>query len=344
MSGTDTVQTQALVVLATQYRDDLVKQINRRSALMRVLRIIKGEGPNCAFVAEGDGMVAEGFAEGAEQENYGSDAQASAVLNWGRARSAFHITGTAMAAAASSLNPTGNLDLWLNNMKSATGKLASLINGKLFAGTTSDTTGIFGLNHAIGSVTNEYAGINRTTSGNAYFRPYLVTPGTATKPTLALIRTDLGAIYDQCGLTPDLAFCSTAVYNAIGGLFDATRREVREITTARGLIQLNGGFTGIEFDGCVFLKDKDCTANAIHYVNTEHVYLKYLPPKMPTMSQSISMAFDDGYGMIPAGITFESLAHTGDSYKAAGKSYLQLVVDRPNSCGTRTNIDTAASV
>lgn len=335
----DTLQTQALIVLATRYRDEIVAQINRRSTLLRLIRIERGGGPNCAFVAEGDGMVAEGFSEGADQANFGSDAQASCVLPWGRARSAWHISGSAMSSAATSDNPLGNVDMWLRNMRNAASKLTSFINGAMFTGVSGGATGIIGLMDAIGSTTNTYAGIDRSVSGNAYFRPYVVDPGTPTTITLANIRTDIGAIYDQCGENPDLALCSTDVFNFIGSLFDATRRETREVTTARGKVTLEGGFAGIEFDGVVFLKDKDCTANTIHYLNSNHVVGRYQQPKLPPMDNALADApANDGFGVLPIGITFEALAQTGDSYKAFGKSYIQLVVDRPNACGTRKNV------
>jgi hypothetical protein len=47
---------------------------------------------------------------------------------------------------------------------------------------------------------------------------------------------------------------------------------------------------------------------------------------------------NDGFGPIPLLMTLEPLAKTGDSDKYSVKTYLELKVDRPNSCGVRKNV------
>lgn len=335
----DTAQTLALITLAQMYRGDVVRQINRRSQALKILQIRPGEGKNVAFVPEGDGAVAENYSDGADAANFGSDAQASATLSWGQYRANFHVTGLAMAAAATSASPMGNTALWVRNMMNGAAKLASTINGGLFTGAGTGTL-IAGFDVAIGNDSNTYAGIDRSSGSNAYFRPTVIDPGTLTAPTFALIRDDLRKIYEASGENPDVAFVPPAVFNAIGGLFDGTRRQVDQIQTARGNIRLDFGFQAVEIDGTMFVKDKDAGANKIYYVNTNHCHVEYLPPKLPPAAAALAqqVAADDGFGMVPLGMMYEVLAQLGDSYRAQVKSYIQLVVDRPNAFGVRKNV------
>lgn len=337
----DVPQTLALITLAQNYAGDIQRQTNRKAVALRTLRMVKGEGKNVALVAESDGAFAENYADGADASDFGSDAQAPAVLSWGLYRSNFRVTGLAQAAARTSMTPAGNVQLWARNMVNATGKLASTLNAATFTGTGSNA--MIGLNEAIGSTTNTYASINRSTAGNEYWRPYVADPGVATALTLAQIRTDLAGIYNQCGETPDLAFCGPALFNKVVGLFEATRRQVDIVNTPRGPIRLDSGYQTVEVDGTLFVKDKDAvgsgTGDWIYYVNSDAVEYEYLPAVVPAQAQPLmQMMADDGFGALPLGVNFEMLAKNGDSDRAMAKLYLQLCVRRPNACGVRKNV------
>lgn len=339
----DNPQTLALIVVAQNYRGNIVRQINRKAALLKLLQIKQGSGANCAWVPEQDGMVAENYADGADVANLGSDAQSGAILPWGLYRSNFHVTGLAAAVGASSSTPIGNVGLWGRNMVNASGKLASTINAALYNGAGTGTT-IAGCGVAFGSVTNTYATINRTPAGGAFWRPIVTDPGSPTLPTLASIRAHIGLIYDACGEVPDIAMCPTSIWNTVGGLFDPTRHYVQEVTTAKGKIMLDAGYEGLVVDGTVFFKDKDATASAIQFINTNHHWIEYLPPDMPGIEGVLAQRIpaNDGFGDIPLGFVCERLAKNGDSERAMMKSYLQQVNDRPNSCGVMLNVASAS--
>src|SRR5690606_27861111 len=104
----DVPQTLELITLAQAYRGDIVRQINRRTTLLKLLRITRGEGKNLAWVAESSGHIAENYSEGAPTANFGSDAQAPATLSWGLYRAPIHVTKLAQDAAATSSTPQGN--------------------------------------------------------------------------------------------------------------------------------------------------------------------------------------------------------------------------------------------
>lgn len=336
----DAAQTLALITLAQNYRDDIVRQINRRTMLLRLLPIVKGEGKNVSFATEADGQVAENFADGADATNFGADAQASAVQGWGLYRGLIHVTGLAQAAAATSRTPVGNLSLWARNTINASAKLASTINKDLFGGAGTGTL-IAGLDVAIGSTSNTYYGIDRSNGANAYFRPTVVDPGVLTAPTFALIRDDIRQIYEASGENPDVAVCAPAVFNKIGSLFDSTRRQIDQVMTARGAVRLDFGFQALEVDGTLFVKDKDATANQIYYLNTNHVRIEYLPAVQPPGVPAGAAPANDGFGPVPLGMTYEMLAKLGASDRAQVVSMLQLVVDRPDACGVRLNVSTS---
>lgn len=340
-------QTLALTMLAQMYRGDTVRQINRQCSTLKLLPIVRGSGKNIAWVPEADGATAANYADGADAADFNSDVQASAILPWGLYRSNFIVSGLAMAAAASTGSPVGNTDLWGRQCANAATKLASVINAAVHAG-AGTTTLIAGFAVALADATNTYAGINRATGGNEYFRPSISDPGSPTIPTFASIRKHQGLIYDACGEMPDVAFCPTAVFDTIGSLFDGNRQYlVNTVETARGKVSLDAGYEGISFNGTVFVKDKDAVANKIIFVNTRHTRIEYLPPAMPGLELALAklaekgiVAPNDGFGMVPLSIVFEALAKAGDADKAQAKAYLQLVCDRPNTGGAMLNVGT----
>jgi hypothetical protein len=335
----DIPQTLSLITLAQQYRGDVVRQINRRTVFLKMVKIVPGEGKNVAWAPEADGQIAENYSEGADATNFGSDAQASAILSWGLYRGNIHVTKLAMDTAKTSGTPMGNRMLWARNLVNASAKLATVLNKDCFSGAGTGTL-IFGLDGAIATDNNTYAGIDRTVGANAYWKPTKIDPGVLTAPTFALIRDDIRQIYEACGENPDLALCQPAVFNKVGSLFDATRRQIDEIMTARGKIRLDFGYQALEVDGMMFVKDKDATANRIYYINTDHLELQYLPDSNMSGLPQFEVEADDGFGQVPLGMTYEMLAKNGPSERAEVLATIQLVVNRPDACGARLNVST----
>jgi hypothetical protein len=257
-------------------------------------------------------------------------------LPWGLYRSNFKVGDLARATAKSSRTPTGLLRLWARNMMNAITKNASTINRGLFSG--SGANAIVGLDTALDD-SNLYAGVDRSQPQNAGFRSTVIDPGQPTAPTVAGIRDDLRQVFERSGVQPELAVTTPAIYNKVGAAFDDSRRRVQDITTARGQIRLDGSVGGIEVDGCVFLRDKDCTPGRINYLNTDAIHVEYLPQdtdvEVPGMTQEQT---DDGFGTVPLGMVAEPLAKTGDAMKAHVKVFLQLVVEAPHMCARRRNV------
>lgn len=335
----DTPVTTSLLVLETKYRNDIVSQINRMSVLARLLRVVPAETTFPQWVAASDAAVAESYAEGADVSNYGSDSQAQALMTWGKYRSNFHVTGTAQRVAGVSQTPASNQNQIARRMIESSSKLASTINGALYSGSTSNE--IIGLATAIGSTSATYAGIDR--SSNAYWRPYVVDPGSLTAITLATVRKDIRSIYEQSGLTPNLGVCSPGVFDALAEMFDPTRRYNMDIVNGgRGPVTLNGSARAIDIEGCVFVRDKDCTANAIYYLNTDYIELEVLPPPpaFQAMIERAGVQAEDGFGVLPLGFELQRIAKAGDSERFSMVTNLQLKVLKPHAFGTRKNVQT----
>lgn len=328
--------TLSLVTLAQEFRSDVVRQINRRTATLKMLRIVPGEGKNIAWVPEFDGAFTENYAEGADVSTYGGDAQSSAILTWGLYRSNFAVSNLAMDASSSSSSPDGNRQLWARHLVNGSAKLAAQLNTEIFAGPGTGTR-MAGLGVAVDS-SGTYATIDKAVTTD--WQSYEVN-GSPTAVTFALIREDLRQIYEKCGETPDMAVCTPTVFNKIGALFDATRRQLDSVRGPVGPVKLEFGFQALEVDGTVFFRDKDCTTDSIYYLNSDHVEIQYLP----SASQQLLIEAaggethaDDGFGSVPLGFKYEMLAKTGPAEKAEILWTGNLVVDRPNTCGKRTAV------
>jgi hypothetical protein len=338
----DNLTSLSLLTLAQVHRGDVVRQINRSVQLLKMIPIVQGSGKNVAWPVEKDGALAEAYSEGADAVNFGGDVQAQAILTWGLYRANPHATSLALDAAASSYDPDGNKSFWARTIVNHSAALAEKINGECFTG--AGTTGLIcGLDEAICKDDNIYAGINRVTGGNEYWKPTVVDPGAPTAPTFALLRDDVRVIYTACGRNPDLAVCSPAVFNKIGSLFDATRRNIEVVNTARGGVKLDMGFQALELDGMFFIKERQATASRIYYLQTDLMELCVLPSADQRMLMSVGaldVSANDGFGPVPMSFHYEMLAKTGASEKAQILSNSQLVVRRPNAFGCRKNVST----
>jgi hypothetical protein len=331
--------TAIFAVLSQNVRPNVVRTYNRRSTLMKTLRIEQGEGKNICWDWESDGAIAETFSDGEDVVNFGTDDLNQATLPWGLYRSNFKVGDLARAAARSSRTPTGLLRLWARAIMNAISKNASVINKGLFAGRGANS--IIGLDDALDDA-NIYAGVDRSLPQNAGFRATLIDPGQPTKPSIAAVRDDLRLSFERSGIQPDLAITTPSIYNALGGRFDESRRRVQDITTARGTIRLDGSVGGIEVDGCVFLRDKDATPGSIYYLQTDVVRIEYLPQDMEVeVPGTTQQQTDDGYGTVPLGMVVEPLAKTGDAMKSHVKVFLQMAVEAPHMCARRLNVASA---
>lgn len=325
--------------LAQVYRPKTIRTFNAHSVLLRMLEKRRGSGKNCAWTWEGDGAIGENYTDGQDVSNLGNDSKNAAVLSWGMYRSSFSITDLALSVAASSHSPQDLVQLVAREFENASRKLASSINDEGYDGLGTGTL-ICGLDVALDDA-NTYAGVNRSTGGLEGFRASVFDEGSPTPISIEMVREDLSAVYDACGEQPGLAFLKTDLWNAMANKFQNVRRFNQDVISVGGRqITLDASVGAIEVDGCVFVKDKDATANTIYYINPSYVRFEYLPfgPMDQMMAQSKSIGLDDGFGAIPLGMMVKPLAAAGAAEKVTCEVQLQLVVEKPSACGRRVNV------
>lgn len=339
----DTPQTLALITaaLAQMYRPRIVKQINRRSVLLRILPIRRGAGKNVAWDVEEDGAFAENFSDGAAVADYGSDNLAPATIPWGLLRANWRITDLAKAAARTTGNPADIVSLFARNLNSASSKLTKRINGQLYTGTGASNQ-LAGFKQVVIRDDNTYAGIDRTDSANAYFRGNVIDLGGAGL-TLARARNAIGdTIYSASGEQPTIGMAPPTVFNYLGSLFQEQRRytdTVRVLNTPRGEIKLDASIGTIEIEGCTIIKDVDAPASEIQLINPEYCAVEYLPQTDDSemADEVMEASAQDGYGPIPLGFVIKKLAVQGASSPYSMQAFLQLACERPNALGRIAN-------
>lgn len=337
-----------MLVLAQQYRGDVVRQVNRKAITLSLLKVEEDVGKNVAWAFETSGAVARYIPEGADTTVFAGDAQSAAVLSWAIVESPIYVSNLMVDAAASSGTPEGNVDTWARQAANSCHVAASLINVDLFQGDGTDASSnqsIVGFDTII-SATTAYAGVTRTGNAAPLINGNVFDPGTPTKPSLNLIRQDLASIYVASGHRPDLALCSPAVFNTIVAQFDSsTRYEVETVNVAKGAVKLDGGRPAVSFDGCFFVEDKDAvgtsdtsTVGSIYYVNTDFTSLRVLPPANVPQQVKQSLRANDGFDDLLLNFKFERLAKLGASERARLEATVQLRCTRPNALGVRRNV------
>jgi hypothetical protein len=326
--------------LAQNYRDRTVRTFNARSVLLKLLEKRKCDGKNHAWTWEGTGALAENFTSGQDVSNYGYDTKHNAILTPALSRSNGFIADDVASVAANSQLSGGFTRLVVREFENCVRKMSSYLNQQGYSGLGTGTL-ICGLDVALDDA-NTYAGVNRSTGSLAGFRSSIFDPGVLTAPTIAMLRSDISTVYDACGEVPNLAVCSTAVWNKIAALFTELRRFNQDVMNLGGRqIAMDASVSAIELDGTMFVKDKDATANTIYYLNTDYVRWEYIPlgPGMDDLQkQGRTMGLDDGYGAIPLGMWVKPLATTGAAEKFTMEVQANLVVEKPNACGKRLNV------
>lgn len=349
------VTSLSMLLLAQQYRQDLVRQANRRAVTLSILRKSIGAGKNVPIPFELSGQTAAAYIEGADTGTPTPDSQVGGVLNWGLYEAPIGLTNLAADAAGSTTaGPDGNQDAWGRQLANGGAAAISVVNQALYVGTGSGGSSeptIVGFETAV-ATSGTYGGLDRGTY--TLLQGNVTDPGAATDLTVAQIRADLAACYTRGGSRPDLGFCKPAVFNKIVGLLDPNRRlETETVQAAGSPVVLAYKVSTVNIDGCTFVEDKDAgissdstTVGSITYVNSDYVEVDLL---MPGLNRSAYQALagkgllnaSDGMTTLGMSLYYEPLAKTGSAFKARVALTAQLKCLRPNALGIRKNINLA---
>jgi hypothetical protein len=342
-----TVDTAAIAAALNQmYEDQLASQINRATVLAQIIPVETAKGKNVAWPVRLGTATASAIEDGANVTVFNSDEKKNAVLDFATYHDAFGVSGRALSAAANSGGPADLADLFDEHIMEASERLASKLNQEMYSGTGgSAPETIAGLNSVALTATGEYGGLDRTTYPQ-WAATVDANGGTPRALSLDLMRRVRRLIYVASGKKPDIIVCDPFQHEAYGKLMGQQRRYVQEVTVRGQLIKLDGGYQVLEFDGIPVLEDKDAPAGKMFFLNTSQCRIRVLPDAASRFGQGstgLKGTEEEQMGMPAAKLTgrIQPLAVTGDMFKFAVFTYLQLQVRTPNSCGVLADLATS---
>jgi hypothetical protein len=294
-----------------------------------IARLAKDEvlGQNMTWDVETTGAAVETFNDGDDVTVYSADDIVKPTLALQGLRTNVRV-GHQVMATAQNAGPRALGKLFDRTLMNGLRKFGSVANQAVFAGNAS----MIGLASAIDN-TGLYAGVDRSTV--AQFRALKSDPGTPTALTLAQVRQDLSDIYDACGEVPPLGVASSSVFNKFAALFSEFRR-INQATNDMGDRTLDFTVDAIELDGCLFIKDKDCTASAIYYLNPNYIDIGYL--KQVDRPGALPIRVNSNQGEFDLGLMYYDLGRNGAAERGTIEGFLQMAVRKPNAMGKRVNI------
>jgi hypothetical protein len=336
-------------VLTTIFLDDITNNINRACVLPQVLPVKFGRGKNIYWANRFTNTTAytgAAAADGATVSYYNTDIKVPAYLEYTTYMDAVAIGGRAQAAAASAGNPAELADLLGEEIGEGIRRLSLAIATDFYTGTGASNQ-LQGLYSTTGSTygallaTGTYAGIDRSTytewacnvdAGSSVNRAL----------TVELMRDMRRKIYVASGERPDLIVTDPIQFEKYGQLLGTNRRLVQEVTMRGQKITLDGGFMALDFDGIPVIEDALHPANKMSFLNTRYCYITQLPFYSPqpndmgevTLTGTPEEQF--GAGNIKLSARIKHLAESGDVLKLQIITYPQIVVRRPNACGSIT--------
>ena len=307
--------------------DDVIRTFNAHARTVARLTKDRVVGQSMVWDAETTGAAIETFNDGDDVVNYSGDDIVKPVLALQGLRTNIRVGHQALATAANA-GPAGLGKLFSRTIQNGMRKFGSVLNQAVFAGNGS----FVGLSSAL-DITGLYAGVDRATV--TQWRAKKADPGTPTALTLAQVRQDLSDIYDQCGEVPPLGTMDSTTFNKFAALFSEFRR-INQQSGDRGPRTLDFTVDAIELDGCLFYKDKDCTANTIYYLNPNYIDIGFMP--QVDRPGALPIRVDSDQGEFDIGLMYYDLGRNGAAERGTIEGFLQMAVRKPNAMGKRVNI------
>jgi hypothetical protein len=336
-------------ILTTIFADDITTNIQRACVLPQVLPIKYGRGKNISWVARftnNSGYTNGAVADGDDVATFNSDTKVAATLQYTTYIEAVSVGGRAQASAAAAGNPAELADLVGEEVGEGVQRLALAIATAFYTGTgaSSQLQGLYsttGTTYGALLGSGTYAGISRSTYSEWACN---VDAGSSVNRALTvdLMRDMRRTIYVASGMRPDLIVTDPIQFEKYGQLLGNNRRYVQDVTLRGEKITLDGGFMALDFDGIPVVEDNLHPAGKMSFFNTSQAYITQLPffrPQFNDMGEVMLAGTPEeqfGAGNIKLGARIKHLAESGDALKLELISYPQIVVRRPNSCGSIT--------
>lgn len=321
--------------LSLTFQPKLARQWNRMARTLAMLEAKPGQGKSVNWDVSLSGQTAATYTEGDDVASGELliDAKQPAVLAWGLYRNAFGLTEHQIEAAMNSKDTAEELTQLLEeSVFESHAALASILNAAVFAGTGSGA--LVGLDAAL-ITSGTYGGIDVGTYPT--FASTVNANGAVPRAlTIDLMNTVESSIFTASGHRPDVIVTTPAIHAKYKGLFEPIRRVVGD---SPGAYDTSVQDDMVYFMGIPVIRDKDCPAGKMYFLNRSAMHIAYMPPTN----------FGDAFGFVvrmgsgeaggdgevnQSGLPFaiKALAKTGTSVKFFVKSTCQLVVRHPNRC------------
>jgi hypothetical protein len=331
----------------------LITLWNRSAVIAAILEAQAGASHNCAWDVEASQttQLPDTVAEGADMAaaEMQSDLNDAAKLGWADYRTGFNITQRTFDAAASSGGVTADalVDLFEQRLVSKSAALLSKINKDIYAGTgtsaVSSQPNIVGLFGGATDATGTYATLARGTY--AEWAGYVsANGGTPRALTLALMALAERNVFINCGETSTHIFVSPGTYSKYEGFFTNVMRISGD--SGAGAQAYSAGASSLHYKGIPIIRDKDCPAGKMLFMNANHVKVKFLPPagksKDAVMSEMRTLSGKGHDAPVTAtAIPFrvEILAKNGSATRVSLWTTIQLATLKPNAFAQVLDID-----
>jgi len=337
--------------LNTIFEDDLASQINRATVGAKILPKKTVQGKSINWDARLGTAVGTAESDGAVISTYNSDTKAPATLYVATYQDSFKLDGRAVASAANSGGPAALVDLFGEHVMESSERVASKVNIDLYSGTgaTTEPITIAGLSTvALLADTGTYANISRNTYSQ--WKSNVLGNSSVPRPlTIQLMRDMMRTIYIASGHKPDLILADPFQHEQYGLTFGPFRRYIKDSMYVAGdKIELDGGYSVLEFDGIPVIEDKDAVAGEMLFLNTKSVSIRPLPHAAMQLAASSgqleitgSEEANEGPGNTGLRARIQQLANDGDYMVFQVVVYLQTQVRHPNRCGKLTDLATS---
>lgn len=347
-------------VISTKFAPNIARQFNRQAVTTALIPKKPSRASNVSWgVRFARGTGAASYTEGADvaEGEFQTDTDVPAVLSFGYYRTAFKITGPALAAAVGSgpNSPDEIERLFDGYLKDAITSLADKINKDVIAASGASNTTLGLLNGAL-AASGTYAGIDPATY-TSWVTPVLANGGTVRPITKALLDSAERQIYEATGQSASHIVCSASVAAKLEatGIDTITRNapvgSPANASDLAAIVPQNiSGFTGMFYKGIPIFRDKDYLSagnrdKMLVFVNGNHVDIECLLPAAGPMSSIQSMQsmglVDSNGNLLQIPVTVEPLSRGGDTMRFHAYTWLQLAVRRRNAHAVIQDIDIA---
>lgn len=327
--------TSANQILSTTLSPKITEAFNLSTVISRVLPVVMANNPDGpSWVVNKGGATAATHGEGSTIDTFSVDEDVLASLGIGLYEQPFKISDELISKARYSPNPKYRQNMFSGKLRESVQRLAKLIEQDFISGVGANS--IVGFDEAFGSITNEYAGIDRSTGGNEFWHPYVSAPGVTREITKSLILDHLAGHANYADSRPNVAFCNPLVYSKIQQLFlSETRYDFADI---------GGPLPHININGTRFIETPDGYAEAgngsIYFVDTSVTHIEVMPYDESPLYDSYGIDVDAiEAGGIGAAISLKKVPVSAHVTAVASRTQVQLVVSNPRKCGVLADLD-----